>query len=176
MRRLRSPPRRARGFAAATALFAIGLFVLLGAVATTVSRGNTKAKLFHETKDALVAQADLIRNTLLLCRTVFQPPDGSTDPHPGYPLTPPDGKVASIVCPGQAATPIWWGDARAMAPRNLPGFDAWTYVNDGASIRITTTAVQTGVPFYQDLINATVRKIGPQATSSGDTLTVTLVE
>ena len=175
-RRLRPHPRRERGFAAATALFAIGLFVLLGAVATTISHGNAKAKLFQETKEAMVQQNDLILNSLILCRTVFPPPDGSIDPHPGYPLTPVDGLVASIVCPGQAPASIWSGDSRAMAPRALPGFGPWTYANDSTSIRISTSAITPGVPFYQDLLQAVAGKIGLAAQRTGDTLTVLLVQ
>ncbi len=163
------------GFAAASVLFAIGLFVLFGAVAATTSRTNAKAKQFHETKESLIAQTDLISNTLTLCRTIYPSGDNGTTFHPQYPATPGDGLVASISCPGQMPEVIWSGDARSMAPRPLAGFAAWTYVNDATSIRIATTATNPGVPFYRDLMDAVVRKIGPaQAARSGDTMTITL--
>lgn len=172
-------PRRDQGFAAASALFAIGLFVLLGITASNISRSNVKAQIFHDTKEAMVAQADFILNTLLLCRTLH--PEGDltspVDPsvsNPQYPLTG-DGTVASLSCPGQAPNLIWSGDSRAMAPRALAGFSPWTYVNNPI-VRIGITATNPGVPYYQDMLDAVVRKIGAtQAVRVGDTLTITLV-
>lgn len=167
----------AGGFAAATALFGIALFVLLGVAASTIARGNAKARLFHETKEQMIAQSDLILNTLLLCRTVFPAGDNGTGWHVSYPATPADGTVASLTCPGQGTASIWSGDARAMAPRRLPGFSAWRYVNDTASVRISTTVTAAGTAYYQDLLDAVAAKVGPaQAVRSGDTLTITLIQ
>jgi len=171
--------RRHRGFAAASALFAIGLFVLLGFVATSTSRTNAKAKMFHETKESMVAQNDFILNTLLLCRAVY--PAGNTitpaDPsvsHPQYPPTG-DGTVANLSCPGQAPNVIWSSDSRALAPRTLPGFTPWSYINNPA-VRISITTTTPGSEYYRDLLDAVVRKVGPtQAVRVGDTLTITLV-
>ena len=177
MRPMRMRPGKANGFAAATALFAIGLFVLLGVVASSTSRGNAKAKVFHETKELMIAQSDLISNTLILCRTVYPAGDNGNGlgVRQQYPATPVDGLVASMSCPGQSPALIWSGDARAMAPRALPGYIGWTYVNDVTSIRISTTAININVPYYRDLLDAVVTKIGAaQAVRSGDTLTITL--
>ena len=124
----------------------------------------------------MIAQSDLISNTLLLCRTIFPSGDNGTGFHAAYPATPGDGLVASIVCPGQSPALIWSGDSRSVAPRALPGFTAWTYVNDVTSIRITTSTVTPGIPFFEDLLDAVVTKVGPaQASRSVDTLTITLV-
>jgi len=166
-----------QGFAAASALFAIGLFVLLGFVATSTSRTNARAKMFHETKEAMVAQNDFILNTLLLCRTVY--PAGNTttfvDPSISHPQYPPsgDGTVANLSCPGQAPNLIWSSDSRALAPRTLPGFTPWTYVND-PGVRISITAITPGPGYYQDLLEAVKKRVGPSAARVGDTLTISL--
>jgi hypothetical protein len=174
---------RARGFAAATALFAIGLFVLLGIVAASTARTNAKAKLFQELKDQIGAQSDLISNSLVLCRTIYPAADNGNGLVDGngqrirqqYPATPSDGMVASIVCPGQSPALLFTGDSRSLAPRVLGGFTPWSYVNDATSLRISITATNPGIQYYQDLLAAVARRIGSQAVASGDTLTVTLV-
>ena len=171
--------RRNAGFAAATALFAIGLFLLLGAVLATTTRSTAKAKQFQEIKEQMVAERDLIWNMLLLCRSVY--PAGDNGSGNGvrlqYPATPVDNLVSSITCPGQGtAVAIWSGDARGMAPRALPGFTAWTYTNDLTSIRISTSAITTGNQYYRDLMDRVIAKIGTgQAVRSNDTLTITLI-
>ena len=171
--------RRHRGFAAASALFAIGLFVLLGFVATSTSRTNAKAKMFHETKEAMAAQYDLILNMLLLCRVIYPAgnPVALSDPlvNSQYPPAMAGTMVADLSCPGQAPNLIWSSDSRALAPRTLPGFTAWSYANNPTvSISITTTT--PGSEYYRDLLDAVIRKVGPtQAVRVGDTLTITLV-
>ena len=173
------PIKRSAGFAAATALFAIGLFLLLGAVVATTARSTAKAKQFHEIKEQMIAQRDLIANMLLLCRTIY--PAGDNGSGNGvrlqYPATPTDGLVSSLSCPGQgAATSIWSGDSRALAPRALPGYTAWTYINDSTSIRISTSLVTAGSTYHRDLVDGVIAKIGAgQAVRSGDVLTITLV-
>lgn len=168
--------RRAAGFAAASVLFAVALFVILGAASATIARGNAQARLFQETREQMVAQRDLILNTLILCRTIYPAGDNGNTVRQQYPATPGDGLVASLVCPGQSPASIWSGDARALAPRPLPGFSAWTYVNDATSIRIATTAANSGSQFYRDLMDSTINKVGgTQASRSGDTLTITLI-
>lgn len=172
--------QRSGGFAAATALFAIGLFVLLGAVVATTSRSTAKAKQFQEIKEQMVAQRDLIANMLILCRTIY--PNGNNGTlNTGllqYPATPADGLVSSITCPGAAAAAsIWSGDSRGLAPRALPGYTAWTYVNNGTTISISTTLVTPGSTYHIDLINSVIKKINTsnQAVLSGNTFTITLV-
>lgn len=178
---LRPHPQKAQGFAAATALFAIGLFVLLGAVMAASARSNAKAKMFHETKEAMVAQSDLILNMLLLCRTLYPAGDnGNGNPDRRmYPATPgggASGPLDTLSCPGQGGTVIWSGDSRAMAPRALPGYAPWSYTNDGTSIRISITATNAGVPYYQDLLDRVAAKVGTsQAVRNADTLTITLI-
>ena len=168
--------RRSAGFAAATVLFAVALFVILGAASATIARGNAKARLFQETRERMLAQRDLIFNTLILCRTIFPAGDNGNPARQQYPATPGDGKVASLVCPGQSPASIWSGDSRTLAPIPLPGFGGWTYVNDATSIRITTTATTSGSQFHQDLLDAVIAKVGSaQASRSGDTLTITLI-
>ena len=173
------PPRpnfyRNRGFAAAGALFAIGLFVLIGSVAATAARTAAKAKVFHETKESMIAQSELIGSNLVFCRTLYPNADNLSTFHLPYPATPADSKVASLVCPGSGLS-LWSGDSRSLAPRTLAGFSQWNYVNDAISVRITTTAVNANAPYYQDLMDAVITKVGSaQASRTGDTLTVTLV-
>ena len=129
----------------------------------------------------MIAQRDLIWNLLLLCRTIY-PAGNNGSGQAGllqYPATPagaPPNLASAITCPGQgAAVPIWSGDARGMAPRALAGFGAWTYANNGTSIIITTTTVDPGSTYYHDLLDAVIRRLGNQATRSGDTLSITLV-
>ncbi|MFT5590252.1 MAG: hypothetical protein ACI9ZF_002437 [Bradyrhizobium sp.] len=172
----RCPPRSATGFAAATALFAIALFVLLGFVASSTARNNARAEMFHATKDQMVAQRDLIANLLVLCRTVYPDGDNGTGFHPSYPATPGGGLVTSLVCPKTAPRSIWSGDASAMKPRPMAGFTPWSYINDATSIRIEITANEAASTFYQNLLDAVIVKIGnAQAVRNGDTLTITLV-
>ncbi|GAA4030040.1 hypothetical protein [Actimicrobium antarcticum] len=170
----RHPPRPANGFAAATALFAIALFVLLGFVATNTARNNARAEIFHATKDQMVAQRDLIANMLVLCRAVYPDGNNGTGFHPSYPATPGDSLVASLLCPKPMLS-IWSGDASAMKPRPLAGFTPWTYVNDATSIRIAVTALDAGSTFYRNLLDAVIAKVGDQAVRNNDTLTITLV-
>ncbi len=168
--------RRAAGFAAATVLFAVALFVLLGAATASIARGNAKARLFQETREQMIAQRDLIFSTLVLCGTIFPAGDNGNSVRKQYPATPVDGLVSSLVCPGQSPASIWSSDARAMAPRPLPGFGAWTYANDGISMRITISAVSAGSQFHRDLLDAVIKQIGAsQATRIGDTLKITLM-
>lgn len=175
MKPLPSRHSHARGFAAASALFTIGLFVLIGAVAATTARSNAKAQQFHEIRNQLVAQSELIGSTLVLCRTLYPGADNGSGFHPPYPATPGDGTVKSLICPGSLAS-IWSGDSRTLTPRTMPGFQEWSYVNDATSVRISTTAVNAGMPYYQDLLDSVVGKVGPgQAVRAGDTLTITLV-
>lgn len=171
-----APRRSSAGFAATSVLFAVALFVALGAASVVITRGNVKARLFQETREQMVAQRDLIFNTLVLCRTIYPAGNNGNAVRQQYPATPGDGFVSSLVCPGQSPASIWSGDSRAMAPRALSGFGAWTYINDATSIRITTTAINAGSQFHRDLLDAVVTRIGSaQAVRSGDTLTVTLV-
>ena len=165
---------QARGFAAATVLFAIALFVLVGAATTTIARGNAKAKMFHEIKEQMISQAELTLSMLLLCRTLYPLGDNLTTFHVQYPAASTGTPLDSVVCPGQS-TSIWSGDSRAIAPRPLPGFSQFIYYNDATSVRIETTATNPD-PYYTDLMNAVVRKIGPaQATVAADKLTILLV-
>ena len=166
--------QRARGFAAATVLFTIALFVLVGAATATIARGNSKAKMFHEIKDQMISQTELTLSMLLLCRTLYPTGDNGTGFHPQYPGAPTGTSLDSVVCPGQA-TSIWSGDSRAVAPRPLPGFSQFTYYNDATSVRIETTAINAD-QYYTDLMSAVVRKIGPaQATTASNKLTILLV-
>ncbi|MDY7572983.1 hypothetical protein [Actimicrobium sp. CCI2.3] len=173
---IRCPPRPATGFAAATALFAIGLFVLLGFVASGNARNSARAELFHATKDQMVAQRDLIANLLVLCRAVYPDGNNGTAFHPSYPATPSSpSTVSALICP-KSGLSIWSGDASATQLRPLTGFTPWSYINDATSIRIAITANEAGSTFYRNLLDAVIAKIGSaQATRSGDTLTVTLV-
>lgn len=127
----------------------------------------------------MVSQRDLIANMLLLCRTIYpNGNNGSGNPNlTQYPATPADGLVASITCPGApVAASIWTGDSRGLAPRILPGYTAWTYVNNGTDIRISTSLVTPGSTYHLDLINSVIKKIGNgQAVLIGNTLTITLV-
>ncbi|MEB0135320.1 hypothetical protein QN362_08240 [Actimicrobium sp. CCC2.4] len=173
MRRLPPPP--AHGFAAATALFAIALFVLLGFVASSTARDGARAEFFHSTKDQMVAQRDLIANMLVLCRAVYPDGDNGTPFRISYPATPADGFVTSLLCPKPALS-IWSGDASAMKPRPMAGFTPWSYINDAVSIRIFIDANETGSLFYRNLLDAVIAKVGStQAVRSGDRLTITLV-
>lgn len=171
----RTPPRSATGFAAATALFSIALFVLLGFFASSTARNNSRAELFHATKDQMVAQRDLIANLLVLCRAVYPDGNNGTPYHPSYPAALTPVPVTSLICPKPGLS-IWSGDASAMQPRPLPGFTPWSYTNDATSIRITISANEAGSTFYQNLLDAVIAKIGnSQAKRSGGTLTITLV-
>ncbi|MEC5217380.1 hypothetical protein RCH09_002338 [Actimicrobium sp. GrIS 1.19] len=173
---MRHRPTRAGGFAAATALFAISLFVLIGVAAANIAHDNARAQQFHAIREQMVAQRDLIFNLILLCRTIYPAGNNGTGNHVQYPATPADRQVAALTCPGQGFAPIWSGDARAMAPRPLPGFNGWTYVNDSNSIRIQTTAVNPDSNWHRDLLDAVVARIGPgQAVRSGNALTLTLI-
>ena len=170
--------RFGHGFAAATVLFSIALFVMIGVASSTLARNSLKSRQFQETKDQMIAQRDVIWSTSLLCKTIF--PAGNNGNGLGvrqqYPATPGDGSVASLVCPGQSPTSIWSGDLTTMSPRALPGFGPWTYINDATSIRITTTALDAGSIFYQNLMDKVITRIGAtQASRSADTLTITLI-
>ena len=171
------PPQRASaGFVASSVLFAIALLVALGAASVTIARGNGKARQFQETREQMVAQRDLIFSALLLCRTIYPSGNNGTIFRKPYPAAETAVLVSSLVCPGQSPASIWSNDLSAMVPRPLPGFGAWTYVNDATSLRIATTAVNAGLQFNQDLLDAVVKKIGSsQAVRSGDTLTITFV-
>ena len=164
----------ARGFAAATLLFAIALFVLVGAATTTISRNNTKAKMFHEIKDQMLSQTELTLSMLLLCRTLYPNGDNGTGFHPSYPGASTSVLLDSVVCPGQGSS-LWSGDSRAIAPRPLPGFTAFTYINDATSVRIETTATNPD-QYYTELMNAVKAKFGDQATVAGNKLTIVLVQ
>ena len=120
--RLQRP--RARGFAAATLLFAIALFVLVGAATATISRSNTKAKMFNDIKSQMLSQTELTLSMLLLCRTLYPNGDNGTGFHPSYPGGSTGVLLNSVVCPGQGSS-LWSGDSRAIAPRPLPGFTAF---------------------------------------------------
>ncbi|EGF30588.1 hypothetical protein IMCC9480_1202 [Oxalobacteraceae bacterium IMCC9480] len=171
----RRPPRSATGFAAATALFAIALFVLLGFVASNNARNGARAEFFHSTKDQMVAQRDLIANMLVLCRTVYPDGDNGSGFQKPYPVTPGDFLVSSLKCPKPNVS-IWAGDASAMTPRPLAGFAPWRYLNDVTGVSISITALEAGSTFHRNLLDAVIAKVGStQAVRSGDTLTITLV-
>lgn len=171
--------QRSGGFVAAAVLFAIGLLVLLGSVVAITARNTANAKQFQEIKEQMVAQRDLIANMLLLCRTIY--PNGNNGSGNAgllqYPATPAGGLVSSITCPGApSASSIWSGDSRSLAPRALPGFQPWTYVNNGTNIQIAVTLITPGSTYYLNLLNGVMNRIGTsQAVLSGNTMTVTLV-
>ena len=165
---------RARGFAAATVLFTIALFVLVGAASSTIARGNAKAKMFHEIKDRVLSQTELTLSLLLLCRTLYPTGDNTTGFHPQYPGAPTAVPLESVICPG-SATSLWSGDSRAIAPRPLPGFNPILYVNDTNSVRLETTVISLD-DYYTDLMKAVQRKMGDQVTITGNKLTIVLVE
>ena len=57
----------------------------------------------------------------------------------------------------------------------LPGFTAFTYINDATSVRIETTTTSAD-QYYTDLMNAVKAKLGDQATVAGNKLTIVLFE
>lgn len=167
--------QKARGFAAATVLFAIALFVLVGAATSTISRGNAKAKMFHEIKEQMISQTELTLSMLLLCRTLYPTGDNGTLLHPQYPGAPTGIALDQATCPGSGAS-IWSGDSRAIAPRPLPGFTAFTYFNDASGVRIETTATNPDT-YYMNLMQAVKAKLGmAQANINGNTLQILLVQ
>jgi hypothetical protein len=142
--------------------------------------GNQAAdgKRVADLRDAVVAQASLIRSKLLACTMTYPGGNNGLGFRLAFPAAPTGGLVADLLCPGTGTNinkPLWSTSDGIYAPRTLNGLSAWSYAHDAASIRIRISATGSGNVPTAALNNAALR-YGAQASVSNGTLTVLIAQ
>lgn len=165
-----------RGFAAYVFLV-IAMLSLTAVVAAKMSRAGGQQQWNFETKNTVLDQSKIIRTRIIGCAIAFPAGNNGTGFHPRFPATPGTGLVSDLVCPGQAAPNNLWTGVGGMTLAAAPGgFSAWTYNNDGSSIRISIQAVVgTTDRAAMNVLDAIAVRIGSNASRVGATLTITLM-
>lgn len=156
------------------AIFAMILIIV--AIATAVSflilrQGETNNLLNNMTiSNTVVAQASLIRSSVLACPLEYPSGNNGTGFNVSYPKAITPVNAVDLVCPGASAN-LWTLNDGASSPVAPNGFGQWTYINNSSGIKISLVASTDRI---QNL-STIVTRLGPQAIIiNGNTLEWTI--
>lgn len=191
--------RGQQGFAAITMILAaLILSGILAAMSTISLNKNASGMQEYQASLALVSQASLIRSVISKCALVDYPAgDNGSGLHLAYPYygTAPNtgkaatGAISGLYCSGSGSdntsdatdANLWSGLGGVFLPATPVGFNAWQYVNDVTSVRVTIQATNaTSILAITDAWNSIgVSGSGGAAsrattTLANDTLVVTI--
>jgi hypothetical protein len=153
-----------RGIAITYILIFIALATLAAMEVSMMSRGSKQAAVNDAAKTTVLDQWRLIRGRIIACAINYPGGNNGTAYRVRYPAATTPVAVSTLTCPGQTgANNIWSGTGGLTLPAAPSMFNAWTYVNDTTSMRITISANNASNP------------TGPNATRSGSTLTIVLM-
>jgi hypothetical protein len=174
MRMRQCPARKSRGFILGYALLGLALLSLTLMVIARMNSQGVDGRRMAETRDEVVQQAGLIRSKLLACTIAFPGGDNGLGFRLQFPAAPVSGLVADTLCPGNpnANKAVWSQGDGVYMPRTLTNLSAWRIAHDATSVRISVTAQSGG--WALAALNNAARRLGPQATVSGSTLTVVI--
>lgn len=165
-----------KGIALAYILAFLALLTLATTFIAKTQRGTAQAISNQENKVALLEQATLVRSRIIGCAVSYPAGDNGTGVRIQYPATPTSGLVRDLTCPGQpGSNNLWTGTGGLTLPSPPKIFNAWRYVNDTSSMRITISASASGDPTTLGIMDAIAARLGTSATRNGDVLTVVLV-
>ncbi|MFO0753551.1 MAG: hypothetical protein U0411_09540 [Thermodesulfovibrionales bacterium] len=127
-----------RGFVHTHLIAAVLLSVALAAV--LARSGRVDATFFARSGVAsqIVAQANMIRQKVLVCSLLYPGGNNGTGSHISYPGGS-DAAVSTLSCPGSGQN-LWTGVDGQALPKAPDGFNDWKYSNDAASVRISLRA------------------------------------
>lgn len=148
---------RQHGFSAITLILAsVVLIGILTAVSSMSLNKNQAGMAQSTTTQSMVAQVNLISGKIVKCVADYPAGDNGSGNHLTYPYygTAPNtakaatGAVSGLYCPGSgtdatsdaADVNLFSGSDGIFLPLPPTGFSAWSYVNDGGSVRIRLQA------------------------------------
>ncbi|MBZ0158351.1 MAG: hypothetical protein K8I29_19310 [Alphaproteobacteria bacterium] len=134
-----------RGFVHTHLLAAVLLSATLAAV--LARSGRVDATFFTKSGivSQIVAQANMIRQKVVACSTLYPSGNNGTGNHISYPGGN-DVAVSTLTCPGSGQN-LWTGVDGQTLPKAPNGFSDWKYINDTTSVRIYLRA--TSLPASQ---------------------------
>lgn len=169
-----------RGFILSYILVALVILVITVQGLRLITDGmDVQARTTDEAKEELLRQIGQIRATLQLCAVLFPAGNNGTGFHPSYPATPVSGQLRDAECPGvpNGNKNIWTsGQVGHLLPKIPMGFGEWQYINDADSIRITLDPVSAGDVVASTIVTRAQRRIGENASISGDTFVVKIIQ
>lgn len=151
-------------------LIFILLTIVLGAtLAANLAGGASVASMMANSNAAnmVAAQASLIRGRILQCGIDYPSGNNGTSYRVIYPSATTAANVSALTCPGNSAN-LWSQSDGVAMPASLSGFNAWQYVNDATSMRITVTSTNAD---RTAILPRIVTLLGSQASYAGSTLT-----
>lgn len=136
---------------------------------TTIQGGSDATNVLKTSivVQQMAQQAGLIRQRIIACGTDNPSGNNGTTFRVIYPGAATAASVSALICPGNA-TNIWSQSDGAVVPVPLAGFNAWQYINDASSMRITVTST---VADRTTILPSLANSLGTQASYSGNTLT-----
>lgn len=149
----------------------IALLAILGVMLAQDSGVKQTAISQKRMTDGLVAQANLIRNALFLCKIGY--PAGGATGGTDNSLPADTATLATATCPGSpSGALVFGGVSDVMYPPPIPGFDDWSLTNDGTGVSIAITQTTAGETHSGVAMQSAVKQLGSwQASISGSTLT-----
>lgn len=157
--------------------YVLAIIALMVATSTTfysTARNSHQQQAQYEARKALTNQVAAIRTKVLMCGMAYPNGNNGTGFHPRFPATPNSGLLVDAVCPGSGLS-LWNATDGVFYPPLVRGFTAWTYTNDGTSVRVTSQAANAGDARENAILDTLASKVGVSASRSGDTLTVVLL-
>ncbi len=133
------PPRfsTTAGIAIGPILFVIAILALLAAVMASGGSEFQVASSADRITSDIVSQTNLIRSTITQCNLQYQMAlsIGSVSSQPdSYPTAASATLVSALLCDPLGTSSIWSNSTSAiMLPQPTQGFNAWQYINAGAS-------------------------------------------
>lgn len=162
--------RNQQGMALGYVFGLVALLAILGAM--LVQGGGIKQSAVEQKRktDTLVAQANLIRNALFLCRVSYPAGGASGGTDNTFPATTTD--LPNSQCPGSNSLKIFGEVSEILYPKQLDGFTAWALTNDATGVSISTQLSNASDINGQAAIGLAEDELGEwQATATADTLT-----
>lgn len=161
------------GFVIGTLLLYIFLFGAIVTAITLSGRSYTQSIGIDLCVSKVVAQANLIRTKVSKCVIDYPSGNNGTGFHLPYPGASSLVNASTLTCPGSSAN-LWTSGDAILLPATPIGFDAWGYINDATSVRIS---IQSSDISYGTCMSKALGKFGAdEATLVGDTLTIQIVK
>ncbi len=178
---MRGQHQHKRGYLAQKGIalaYILGVITLASAVTVfvaTTQRGQALAKLNAELRVAIIDQFGLIRSRAIGCVISYPAGNNGTAFHTQFPATPVSTLVRDLTCPGQpGANNLWTGTGGLPLPLPPPAFAEWRYFNDASNIRLTISSAAATDRVALGVMDAVAKRLGPNSSISGDTLTIVL--
>ena len=168
--------RSERGIALSYILAVIALLTVATMFVARTQRGTAQALINQENRLALIDQFGLIRSRVIACAVTYPGGDNGTSYRTPFPAAMTRTVVRDLTCPGQpGANNLWSGTGGLSLPAPPSLYSDWRFVNDAASMRLEISARVGGSAIARGVLDGIASRLGNQASRSGDTLTIVLM-